>query len=146
VSIFSDFSSCARPSCGPRDMEHKVSLTSQRSPHETVSSKVLQPLWDATSGKRQAKRAKLFATVLIVVVVVANLMSCRGIPYAAPPVGDLRLRSPQPPLNWSGILNASTFGANCHQVHRVPCSVLSLSVNLTVRESVRIFRFNACRS
>lgn len=32
-----------------------------------------------------------------------------GIPYAAPPVGDLRWREPQDPQPWSGILAADTF-------------------------------------
>lgn len=33
-----------------------------------------------------------------------------GIPYAAPPVGDLRWRAPQPPKSWPGVLEATTFG------------------------------------
>ena len=34
----------------------------------------------------------------------------RGIPYAAPPVGDLRFRAPRPVLPWSGLRDASEFG------------------------------------
>ncbi|WP_240498185.1 carboxylesterase/lipase family protein [Williamsia sp. 1135] len=34
----------------------------------------------------------------------------RGIPYAAPPVGDLRFRSPEPAIPWSGVLAADSFG------------------------------------
>ncbi|MCX5516796.1 carboxylesterase [Kaistia algarum] len=33
-----------------------------------------------------------------------------GIPYAAPPVGALRLASPRPPLPWSGTRMATSFG------------------------------------
>jgi para-nitrobenzyl esterase len=33
----------------------------------------------------------------------------RGIPFAAPPVGDLRWRPPQPVKKWEGILKAVTF-------------------------------------
>jgi len=34
----------------------------------------------------------------------------RGIPYAAPPVGDLRLRAPAPVQGWPGVLDAAEFG------------------------------------
>jgi para-nitrobenzyl esterase len=34
----------------------------------------------------------------------------RGIPFAAPPVGDLRWKPPQPPGNWKGVLDATRFG------------------------------------
>jgi para-nitrobenzyl esterase len=39
----------------------------------------------------------------------------RGIPYAAPPVGDLRWRAPQPAQDWTDVKPADTFGAQCMQ-------------------------------
>ena len=39
----------------------------------------------------------------------------RGIPFAAPPVGDLRWRPPAPPKTWTGIRDATTFGNICSQ-------------------------------
>src|SRR6186713_302408 len=33
----------------------------------------------------------------------------RGIPFAAPPVGNLRWKPPQIPLRWAGIRNATAF-------------------------------------
>lgn len=38
-----------------------------------------------------------------------GLMVYRGIPFAAPPVGDLRWRAPQPPPKWEGVRQAASF-------------------------------------
>jgi len=38
-----------------------------------------------------------------------------GLPYAAPPAGDLRWKAPQPPATWKGERDATTFGAHCAQ-------------------------------
>ncbi len=38
-----------------------------------------------------------------------------GIPYAAPPVGDLRWKPPMAPAKWTGIRKAREFGARCMQ-------------------------------
>jgi len=39
----------------------------------------------------------------------------KGIPFAAPPVGDRRWRAPQPVVPWSGVKAADKFGASCMQ-------------------------------
>ena len=39
----------------------------------------------------------------------------RGIPFAAPPVGDLRWRAPQPAEKWEGVLKADKFAPMCMQ-------------------------------
>ena len=44
-----------------------------------------------------------------------GVRSFKGIPFAQPPVGDLRWREPQPPKNWSGVRNADEFGPRCMQ-------------------------------
>jgi para-nitrobenzyl esterase len=41
-----------------------------------------------------------------------------GIPYAAPPVGDLRWKPPQAPARWAQTLQATTFGNTCAQQQR----------------------------
>ena len=41
----------------------------------------------------------------------------RGIPYAAPPVGDLRWRPPQPAPKWKGVRAADQFGRACMQTN-----------------------------
>lgn len=40
----------------------------------------------------------------------------RGIPYAAPPVGDRRWRAPRPVAGWSGAREALAFGNPCMQI------------------------------
>jgi len=38
-----------------------------------------------------------------------------GIPFAAPPVGNLRWREPAPVVPWDGVLHADTWGTRCMQ-------------------------------
>ena len=38
-----------------------------------------------------------------------------GLPYAAPPVGDLRWKAPQPAAKWKGVRDATKYGAHCAQ-------------------------------
>ena len=39
-----------------------------------------------------------------------------GIPYAAPPIGDLRWQPPKPHVAWTETLNATKFGNTCPQI------------------------------
>jgi len=39
----------------------------------------------------------------------------RGVPYAAPPVGALRWKAPQPVAKWEGVRAATEYGARCMQ-------------------------------
>ena len=41
-----------------------------------------------------------------------------GIPFAAPPVGPLRWKPPQPAAKWHGVRPASSFGSRCMQQER----------------------------
>ncbi|HEY0966059.1 MAG TPA: carboxylesterase family protein [Opitutaceae bacterium] len=60
--------------------------------HATVANGVLQ-------GKREA----------------SGVVSFKGIPFAAPPVGALRWREPQPAANWTGVRPALEFGPRAMQ-------------------------------
>jgi para-nitrobenzyl esterase len=58
----------------------------------------------------------------------------RGIPYAAPPVGDLRWKPPQPAAPWQGIRESTAFGNPCPQTSRqVAQSEDCLSLNILTK-------------
>src|SRR5690242_2363048 len=48
-------------------------------------------------------------------VAIEGMQAFRGIPYAAPPVGDLRWRPPQDAAPWNGVLDATQFRNHCPQ-------------------------------
>lgn len=55
-----------------------------------------------------------------------GVRSYKGIPYAAPPVGDLRWKPPQQPVGaWNGVRSGEAVGPACPQVPRPPNSVSS---------------------
>ena len=48
-------------------------------------------------------------------VVEDGVAAYKGIPFAAPPVGELRWRPTQPAAPWSGVRPAAEYGADCMQ-------------------------------
>jgi para-nitrobenzyl esterase len=44
-----------------------------------------------------------------------GVVSFKGIPFAAPPVGEFRWRPPQPAARWIGVRQAAEFGPSCMQ-------------------------------
>src|SRR5271166_2115153 len=44
-----------------------------------------------------------------------KVLAFLGIPYAVPPVGDLRWKAPVPAAKWSGVHKATEFGNHCMQ-------------------------------
>src|SRR5580698_1382251 len=49
-----------------------------------------------------------------------TVTSFKNIPFAAPPVGDLRWRPPQAPAKWSGVRDATQLGPQCWQMRATP--------------------------
>jgi para-nitrobenzyl esterase len=48
-------------------------------------------------------------------VVANDIVSFKGIPFAAPPVGPLRWKAPEPVKPWTGVKQAAAFGPSCMQ-------------------------------
>lgn len=57
------------------------------------------------------------------------MISFKGIPYAASPIGDFRWQIPQPVKSWQGVRRAATFGPECTQTDDVPKSEGCLTLN-----------------
>ena len=55
------------------------------------------------------------ATGQVAGVTADGVESFKGIPFAAPPVGELRWRAPQPAASWSGVKSADALGHDCMQ-------------------------------
>ena len=49
-------------------------------------------------------------------VAADGVVSWKGIPYAAPPVGELRWRAPQPAAHWTGVRAATAYAHDCMQL------------------------------
>lgn len=63
-----------------------------------------------------ADRVKISGGILESSAPPANgVRAFKGIPFAKPPVGDLRWREPQPVEKWSGVRKADEFGPRCMQ-------------------------------
>jgi len=52
-----------------------------------------------------------------------------GLPYAAPPVGDLRWKAPQPAAKWASERDATKYGAHCAQNVVFPDMIFQDGVN-----------------
>src|SRR5438874_2411574 len=45
----------------------------------------------------------------------SGIREFKGVPFAEPPLGDLRWSPPQPVKNWTGVRPATEFGPRCMQ-------------------------------
>ena len=63
-----------------------------------------------TPGEVEVTGGKIKGTV------TEQLVTYKGIPFAAPPVGDLRWRPPQPITPWAGVRETTDYGNDCMQL------------------------------
>lgn len=54
--------------------------------------------------------------IIGVVTPTKGVIAYKGVPFAAPPVGDLRWKEPQPVVPWTGVKVADKYGAAAEQV------------------------------
>jgi para-nitrobenzyl esterase len=68
----------------------------------------------------------------------AGVRVFKGIPYAAPPLGELRWKPPQPAASWTGVRDATEFAPSCIQPGRIqPQSEDCLYLNVWTPEAAR---------
>lgn len=76
------------------------------------------------------------------------------IPFAEPPIGDLRFKEPQPPKSWTGVYDATYYGPMCVQTNARPdigadedCLHLNVfSPNITASLPVIVYIFGGAFS
>src|SRR5947209_1434985 len=81
----------------------------------TIAVSMLQHGLDAARAQAEQHLFVTTAQGQVYGLVQAGVASFRGIPYAAPPIGDLRWRPPQPAVSRPEILLAREYGPPCLQ-------------------------------
>lgn len=71
-------------------------------------------------------------------VVEGEIASFKGIPYAAPPVGQMRWRPPAPAAGWTGVRDAAQFGAACIQPTPLVQSIYSADLGRTSEDCLTL--------
>ncbi|AHG89821.1 Carboxylesterase type B [Gemmatirosa kalamazoonensis] len=74
-----------------------------------------QPNGASNGATNGAPRAQTKNGVVQGLALPSGVRSFRGIPYAAPPVRELRWRPPQPATSWQGVRLADRFANQCMQ-------------------------------
>jgi len=78
-----------------------------------VATLVLALMW-SSAASAQVKEADVTGG-RVAGVVTNSISSFKGIPFAAPPIGALRWKAPQPVKPWTGVKQASAYGLACMQ-------------------------------
>ena len=76
---------------------------------------LLLPLFAGATGLAQRPAPVMTEYGLVQGVAENDLTVYRGIPFAAPPVGDLRWRAPRPAAKWEGVRPAEKFAPDPYQ-------------------------------
>ncbi|MCS0581785.1 carboxylesterase family protein [Massilia pinisoli] len=76
----------------------------------------LSPMFAAAPASAGSGPVVAIDTGKVQGAVAGGVASWKGIPFAAPPVGALRWRAPQPAAAWSGVRQAQAYGNDCMQL------------------------------
>ncbi|MEO8562094.1 MAG: carboxylesterase family protein [bacterium] len=79
----------------------------------SIALALLSPL--ATVVAQGAPRAQTVNGAVAGITLASGVKAFRGLPFAAPPVRELRWKPPQPASNWSGVRQADRFANQCMQ-------------------------------
>jgi len=101
IASFFIFSCSDDPSTSPADLapSDTTSSPADTDPAETDSPLVRETTYGKIKGKYAGDRAYAWL----------------GIPFAEPPVGELRWKSPRDPAPWEGVLETSDYCSDCMQ-------------------------------
>jgi para-nitrobenzyl esterase len=73
------------------------------------------PLAPAAAARAASPTEVTINTGALRGVAAGGVIAFKGIPFAAPPIGDLRWRAPQPAAAWHGVRDAGHYGSDCMQ-------------------------------
>jgi para-nitrobenzyl esterase len=132
MAIFTVFSFRAMK-FAPRLRRRSERRSKMTGPEHTLS-KTISPAWLVAAAAAilltSAPRSPVFAAPQADTLVVmtdkgavrgatrGGVIEFKGIPYAQPPVGELRWSMPKPAATWSGTLDATRYGSACPQAER----------------------------
>jgi para-nitrobenzyl esterase len=69
----------------------------------------------ALAGPRVIRDRVTIDTGALQGATVEGVVSFKGVPFATPPLGQLRWKPPQPVAKWTGVRQATSYGADCMQ-------------------------------
>ena len=99
-------------------MPHKLVATNWPLAAAVTGVVVLSALWISRAFGDQARAVQQRTTSGVVegqISADGKVRSFEGIPFAAPPVGALRWKAPQPVAAWNSVRKATEFGPRCMQ-------------------------------
>ncbi|MFN8490245.1 MAG: carboxylesterase family protein [Caldilineaceae bacterium] len=87
----------------PQSLSTPASSSTQKSTSASAAQSPAQLIVKTESGSLEGVSSE-------------GVIAFKGIPYAAPPIGDLRWRAPQPVQPWTDVRKATEYGHDCMQM------------------------------